>query len=71
MPFYFNLKIIPSCHTLSNAFDISRKTLLTSNPSSSDLYISRVIDKSWLTQESPGLKPDWFCEIRQNSFIEN
>ena len=36
MPFCFNLKMIPSCHTLSNAFDISRKTLLTSNPSSND-----------------------------------
>ena len=43
---------------------VSRKTLLTSNPSSNDLYISCVIDKSWLTQESPGLAPDWFCEIK-------
>ena len=57
MPFCFNLKIIPSCHTLLNAFDISRKTLLTSNPSSDNLYISCVIDKNWLTQKSPGLKP--------------
>ena len=33
MSFGFNLKIIPSCHTLSNAFDIlSRKTFLTANP---------------------------------------
>ena len=55
-PFY--LKIIFSCHTLSNAFDISRKTILTSNPSSNDLYNSCVIDKSWLIQESAGLKPD-------------
>ena len=23
-----------------------------------------VIDNSWLMQESPGLKPDWFGEIR-------
>ena len=32
MPFCFNLKM----KTLSNAFDISRKTPLTSNPSSND-----------------------------------
>ena len=64
MPFCFNLKIIPSCHALLNAFDISRKTLLTSNPSSDNLYISCVIDKNWLTQKSPGLKPYSFCKIR-------
>ena len=55
-PFY--LKIIFSCRTLLNAFDISRKTILTSNPSSNDLYNSCVIDKSWLIQESASLKPD-------------
>ena len=55
MPFCLNLKIKPSCNTLSNAFDISRKTLLTSNTSSNDLYISCTIDKSWLIQESQGL----------------
>ena len=54
MPFCHNFKIIPSCYTLSNAFDIFKKTLLTSNPSSDDLYNSCVIDKSWLTKESPG-----------------
>ena len=64
MPFCFNLKIIPSCYTLSNAFNISRKLLRTSNPSSNDLYISCVIDKSWLTQVSPSLKADWFCKLR-------
>ena len=63
MPFCFNLKIIPLCQTLSNAFEISRKMPLTSNPSSKDLHISCVIDKCWLIQESPGLKPDWFEEI--------
>ena len=63
---HFNLiqKIIISCHTLSNAFDVSRKTCLTSNPSQNDLYISYEIDKNWMTQESLGLKPNWFCEIR-------
>ena len=50
MPFCFNLKIIPSCHTLSNDFDITRKTLLTSNTSSNDLYFKCVIGKSWLKQ---------------------
>ena len=40
IPFCFNLKMRPSCQTLSNAFDISRKTPLTSNPLSNDLYIS-------------------------------
>ena len=63
MPFWVNWKTIPSCHTLSNAFEILRKTLLTSRPSSKELYISWVIDKSWLIQESPGLKPDWMEEI--------
>ena len=43
IPFCFNLKMRPSCQTLSNAFDISRKTPLTSNPSSNDLYISGVV----------------------------
>ena len=62
--FVLNLKIIPSCHTLPNAFEISMKTFLILNPSSNDLYISCIIEKSWLTQESPGSKPDWFCEIR-------
>ena len=64
MPFFLNLKIIPSRNILSNAFDIPRKTLLTSNPSSNDLYSSRVIEKSWLTHQSLESKPDWFCENR-------
>ena len=46
MPFCFILKIIPSGQTLSNAFEISSKTPLTSKPLSKDLYISWVIDKS-------------------------
>ena len=44
-------------------FDISRKTPLTSNPSSNDLYISWVIAKSWFMQDSPGLNPDWVDEM--------
>ena len=62
MPFWVSLKMIPSCHTLSNAFAISRNILLTSRPLSKELYTSCVIDNSWLIQESPGLKPDWLDE---------
>ena len=64
IPFCSNLKMRPACQTLSNAFDMSRKTPQTSYLSSSDACIPWVIDKSWLIQESPGLKPDWFVEIR-------
>ena len=46
MPFWVSLKMIPSCHTLSNAFAISRNILLTSRPPSKELYISWVIDNS-------------------------
>ena len=63
MPFSFNLKISPSYQTLSKALDMSRKALLTSNPSSKDIKISWVIDNSWLIQESPGWRPDWILEM--------
>ena len=33
----FNFNNKPSCQTLSKAFDMSRKTLLNSQPSSNDL----------------------------------
>ena len=56
MPFWVSSKIISCCHTLSNAFEISTKILLTSRPSSKKLYISWVIDNSCLMQESPGFK---------------
>ena len=36
IPCYFNLKRRPSCQTLSNALDISKKTPVVSRPSSSD-----------------------------------
>ena len=58
--FWGNLYIIPSCHTLTNAFDISRKTLLTSSSKSKD---SLSHDNSWLIQESSGLKLHWSDEI--------
>ena len=40
IPFNDSLRSNPSCHTLSKTFDISKKTPLTSSPSSDDLYIS-------------------------------
>ena len=63
MSFCFNLKISPSCQTLSKALDMSKETLLTSDPLSKDVKISWVIDNSWLMQESPGWKPDWFLQM--------
>ena len=62
--FCFSLKTIPLSQTLSNAFEISRKTPPTSKPSSKDFYISWFIDESCLIQDYPGLKPDWFEEIK-------
>ena len=44
MLFCFDLKIILSCQTLSNTFDVCRKALLTLNPTLNDLYISCVIE---------------------------
>ena len=63
MPFFWSLNIRLSCHTLSNAFDVSKNTRRTSKPSSKDLYISWVIERSWLMQESPPLNPDWCDDI--------
>ena len=58
------MKISPSCQTLSKAFDMSKKTLLTSNSLSKDIKISWVIDNSWVIQGPPGWKPDWFLEMK-------
>ena len=54
----FNLKMGPSCKTLSNTFDMSRNTPQTSYPSSNKANIPRVIDQNRLMQESPDLKLD-------------
>ena len=54
---------MPSCDSLSKALDMSRNPLWISKPSSNDWYILWVIDKSWLMQESPGLKPDCRWDI--------
>ena len=42
--FSYSLKSRLLCYTLSKAFEISRKTPLTSRPSSVELYILCVID---------------------------
>ena len=67
IPFCSNLKSKPSCQTLSNALDTSRKTPLTSWPSSNAERISCVIDSNWFVQESPGLKPDCLGDIKSFS----
>ena len=53
--------MISSCQTLSNAFDVSKKTPLTSTVgfSSKVVWISWIIDTNWKMHESPGRKPDW------------
>ena len=53
--------MIPSCQTLSNAFDISKKTPLTSTVgfSSKAVWISWIIDNNWAIHESPGGKAHW------------
>ena len=64
----YHLKIVlrsnPLCHTLSKAFYTSKKTTLTSSPSSNDLHISWVVAINWLRHESPDLNPDWLGEIK-------
>ena len=46
MPFCFSMTITSLCQTLSNAFEVSRKTPLTLNLSSKDLCISWVKEKT-------------------------
>ena len=60
-PLHSSLKNRPSCQTLSNALDISRKTAHVSldGNSSKAVYMQYVIDKSWSIVESPGRDPDW------------
>ena len=61
------LKMRPSWQTLSNAFEMSRKTALVSRDGYSwkAVWMLWVIYKSWLIVESraPGRKPDWFGVI--------
>ena len=58
MLFCFNLKISTLCQALSKAVDMSKKTLVTSNPLLNDVKVSWVIDSSRLIQASTGWKPD-------------
>ena len=64
IPFKMNFRSNASYHTLSKACDISKKTPLTSSPSSNDLYILWVIVINSLTQESPVINPDWLGGIK-------
>ena len=52
--------MIPSCQTLSKAFDLSKDTPLTSTVgiSSREAWISWVDDNNSAIHESPGRKPD-------------
>ena len=62
IPQHCSLKIRPSCHTLSNALDISRKTDQASRVGlqSKAVNIVWTIDSNWFMVESAGRKPDWF-----------
>ena len=54
----------PSCHALSKAFEISKKTALISREGlqSNILYIVRTMERSWYLLESCGWKPDWYSD---------
>ena len=62
-PFKVSLRSNSSCHTLSKAFVISRKTP-PQFKSFIKLFTYFVIVIDWLTQESPGLNPDCLREIK-------
>ena len=53
----------PLSQTLLVALDISEKTLLTSRVGcqSKEAYISRQTDRSWLSHNSEGVKPECFA----------
>ena len=59
---FSSLKRRPSCHTLSNALEISKNVLLTWRyaVSSKVAWILWTIDKTWFTQELLGWKPNRF-----------
>ena len=57
----------PSCHTLSKAFELSRKTLLFSSLASNASDISCVIDIDWLIHEPPDLNQ--IVLVKLNIFI--
>ena len=59
-PYGFNSNKIPSCHTLSKALEISRKTPVTSiiGSQSGDEFISWTIENNCEINKSPEEKPD-------------
>ena len=61
VPYVFNLNNKPSCQTLSNALEMSKKFPLTSivGLSSKADRIACIMDSSWAMHESPGIKLDW------------
>ena len=67
IPFWRSLWISQACQTLSKAFETSRNNPRTSRLISKALKISRLMEGSWLIQESPGLKPDFFGDIKSFS----
>ena len=73
--FHYSLVLYsrPSRQILSNAFDNSKKTPRTSNEglSTNAVKILWVIEISWLTQESFGLKPDWVLLRRMLSITNS
>ena len=67
IPYCCNFKRKSSCQNLSNALNISRRTPLTSLPSSNADKISCAIYSIWLVQKSPGPIPDCFGDIKSFS----
>ena len=62
IPLFLSLHRWISCQTLSNAFDKSNKIQWLCNEGLVSNVLKKilsVIEISWLTQESFGLKPDW------------
>ena len=60
----FQFESNPILPDISKVLDMSKKTLLTSKSLSKDIKMLCVIKNSWLIQESPGWKPDWFLEMK-------
>ena len=56
--------ILDHCAIPCYNLDISKKIALTSRLSSQYRSVSLVLERSRLTHESPGLKPDWFYDIK-------
>ena len=67
IPYCCNFKRKSSCQNLSNALNISRRTPLTSWPSSNADKISCAIYSIWLVQKSPGPIPDCLGDIKSFS----